>query len=119
MVPGMIKIDDLNGAGKVLVGQIPDPDSSVADDHFELGPLPSSAPGFAIDAEAELLGGFDGTCVGGGAGGADGPSFGIDGGLGEHAPEFTPPLTGALATRSSGPSLGFCRHPRALCPSRN
>src|SRR5260370_40989417 len=112
MVPGMIKIDDLNGAGKVLVGQIPDPDSSVADDHFELGPLPSSAPGFAIDAEAELLGGFDGTCVGGGAGVADGPSFVIDGGLGKHAPEVTLPPTGALALGSSRPAFRFSRHHR-------
>src|SRR5450432_1270465 len=106
----MIKIDDLNGAGKVLVGQVPDPDGSVADDHFELGPFPSSAPNFAIDAEAELLGGFDGAHISGGAGVADGPSFVIDGGLRKHTAEFTLARTGALALRSSGPAFGFSRN---------
>jgi hypothetical protein len=31
----------LNGAGKVLVGQIPDPDGPVSNDHFDRGPLPT------------------------------------------------------------------------------
>src|ERR1700730_18508943 len=116
MLPGMIKIDDLNGAGKVLVGQIPDPHGAVADDHFELGPLPSSAPDFAIDAEAELLGGFDGADIGGGVGVADGPSFVIDRSLVEHASEFTLARTGALALGSYGPAFGFRRHNGDLDP---
>src|SRR5450631_1070804 len=102
MLPGMIKIHDLNGAGKVLVGQIPDPDGSVAEDHFEFGPLPSSAPSFAIDAVAELFGGFDGTHIGGGIGVADGPSFVVHGGLREYATEFTLARAGTLALRPSG-----------------
>src|SRR6267143_6186066 len=110
MLPGMIKIDDLNGAGEVLVGQIPDPDGSVADDDFELGPLPSSAPSFAIDAEAELLGGFDGAHISSGLGVADRPSFVVNGGLREHATEFTLARTGTLAIRSSGPTFGFSRN---------
>src|SRR6266853_199828 len=110
MLPGMIKIDDLNGAGEVLVGQIPDPDGSVADDDFELGPLPSSAPSFAIDAEAELLGGFDGAHISSGLGVADRPSFVVNGGLREHATEFTLARTGRLAIRSSGPAFGFSRN---------
>src|SRR5271157_5793515 len=85
MLPGMIKIHNLNGAGKVLVGQIPDPHGSVPDDHLKLGPLPSSAPGFAIDAVAELFGGFDGAHIGSGIGVADGPSFVVHGCLSEHA----------------------------------
>src|ERR1035438_3423560 len=89
MLPGMIKIHDLDGAGKVLLSQIPDPNGSVADDHFEFGPLPSSAPGFAIDAVAELFGGFDGAHIGGGIGVADGPSLVVHGCLSEHATEFT------------------------------
>jgi hypothetical protein len=66
MLPGMIQILDLNGAGKVLVGQTPDPDGAVSNDHFDRGPLPTSAPSLSIDTEAELLGGFDGSSVGGG-----------------------------------------------------
>ena len=75
MLPGMIQIHDLNGAGKVLVGQIPDPDGSVSKDHFDRGPLPASAPGLGIDAEAELFGGFDGSYIGGGVRVADGPAL--------------------------------------------
>src|SRR6266581_8895936 len=103
----MIKIDDLDGAGKVLVGQIPDPNGSVADDHFEFGPLPSSAPGFAIDAVAELLGGFDGAHIGGGIRVADSPSFVVHGCLSEHATEFTLASTSTLAFRPSTPPFGF------------
>jgi len=55
----MIEIDDLDGAGKVPVGLIPDPDSSVSENHFEHGPLPTSAPSLGVDAEAERLGGLD------------------------------------------------------------
>src|SRR5579863_172918 len=61
MPPGVIQIHDLNGAGKVLVGQIPDPDGSVPEDYSNGGPLPASARGLGIDAEAELFGGFDGS----------------------------------------------------------
>ena len=59
VLPGMIEIDDLHGPGKVLIGEIPDPDSAIANDDFGRGPLPASAPGFGIDAVAELVGGFD------------------------------------------------------------
>src|SRR6266498_4047305 len=102
MLPGMIKVHDLDGAGKVLIGQIPDPNGSVADDHFELGPLPSSAPSFAIDAVAELFGGFDGTHVGSGIRVADGPSFVVHRRLSEHATEFALAGTSTLALRPSG-----------------
>src|ERR1700686_1640180 len=116
MLPGMIKIDDLNGAGKVLGGQIPDPHGSVADDHFELGPLPSPAPGFAIDAEAELLGSFNGAHIGSGVGVANGPSFVVHGSLREHATEFTFARTGALAFRPSGAAFGFRKNDGDLDP---
>src|SRR5580658_1576591 len=98
---------ELNGAGKMLVGQIPDPNGSVADHYFELGPLPSSAPGFAIEAEAELFGGFDGAHIGGGIGVAEGPSFVVHGSLSEYAAEFTLARMGTLAFRPSAPSFGF------------
>src|SRR5437016_10810405 len=75
MLPGMIEIHDLNGAGQVRVGQIPNPDSPISDDHFEGGPFPASAPSLGIDAETELFGSFDGAYVGSGVSVADGPAL--------------------------------------------
>src|ERR1035438_3686258 len=88
MLPGMIQIHDLNGAGEVLVGQIPDPDGPVSQDHFGGGPLSASAPSLRIDAEAELFSGFDGSYVAGGVRGADRPAFLVHGGLREHLPSL-------------------------------
>src|ERR1700686_3674699 len=96
MLPGMIQIHDLNGAGKVLVGEIPDPDGPISQDHFDGGPLPTSAPSLRIDAEAELFGGFDGSYVGGGVRVSDGPAFLVHGGLREHAAEFALACAGEL-----------------------
>src|SRR6266496_5512921 len=107
MLPGMIQIHDLNGAGKVLVRQIPDPDGPISDDHFDGGPLPASAPSLRIDAEAELFGGFDGSCVSGGVRVADWPAFRVHGGLGEHTAEFALAGAGALSLDPARPSLGF------------
>src|ERR1700674_5942637 len=107
MLPGMIQIHDLNGAGKVLVGEIPDPDGTVSNDHFDRGPLPTSAPSLRIDAEAELFGGFDGSYVGGGVGVADGPAFLVHGGLREHAAELSLACAGAMSLDPAGAALGF------------
>src|ERR1019366_4777716 len=95
MLPGMIQIHDLNRTGEVLVGQIPNPDGPISQDHFDRGPLPTSAPSLRIDAEAELFGGFDGAYVAGGVRVADRPAFLVHGGLREHAAELA--LAGAGA----------------------
>ena len=71
MLPGMIEIHDLNRAGKVLVRQIPDPDSPVSEDDSDSGPLPTSAPSFGIDAVSELVGCFDSADIGCGIGVVD------------------------------------------------
>src|ERR1700686_3768170 len=57
VLPGMIEIDNLHGTRKVLIGEIPDPDSTVANDDFGCGPLPASAPRFGVDGVAEFVGG--------------------------------------------------------------
>src|ERR1022692_3631232 len=106
----MVQIHDLNGAGEVLVSQIPDPDGPISQDHFGRGPLPASAPSLRIDAEAELFGGFDGCYVGGGVRVADGPAFLVHGGLREHAAEFALAGAGALSLNPARPSLGFGGH---------
>src|SRR6202035_1664135 len=50
VLPGMIEIDDLDGAREVPISQVPDPDSAVANDDFRGGPLPASAPCLCINA---------------------------------------------------------------------
>src|SRR6266849_7264417 len=110
MLPGMIEIHDLNGAGKVLVGQIPDPHRSVSDHHFHSGPLPASAPSLRIDAEAELFGSFDGSYVGGGAHVADGPAFLVHCSLYEHAAQLALAGAGGLSLDPTHASLGFGGH---------
>src|SRR5438552_3929100 len=106
----MIEIDDLDSSGKVPVGLIPDPDSSVSEDHFEHGPLPTSAPSLRIDAETERLGGFDGCHVGGGIGVADGPPFMVNHGLYEHTAELALARAGPLALDAAGTTLRFGSH---------
>src|ERR1035438_2623843 len=75
MLASMIEVDDLNGAWKVLIGEIPDPDRAVADHHLLLGPAPATPPGFGIESETEGFGGLDGGNVGCGALIAHGPSL--------------------------------------------
>ena len=41
MLSGVIQIHDLDGAGKVSVGQIPDPDGPVSEDDFGWWPTPN------------------------------------------------------------------------------
>lgn len=103
----MIEIDDLNGTGKMLVGQIPDPDGSISNDDFGGGPLPTSAPSLAVDAEAELFGGFDSSHIGCGIRVADGSSIFIYDGLGEYAAGLALACAGALSLDSAGPALAF------------
>jgi hypothetical protein len=47
----VVWVDDLNGSGEMLAGEVPDPDGSVPEDHLLLRP----APGFGIEARTELL----------------------------------------------------------------
>src|SRR5215469_12971379 len=84
----MIKIDYLNRAGEMLLGQIPDPLRPFAHDDFLLRPAPAALPGFHIESFAKLLGGFDGAGVGGGIRIADGEALLIPRGLCEYAFQF-------------------------------
>ena len=64
VLAGVIKIDDLNRAGEVLIGNIPDPFRSIADDDFLFGAVPAALAGFQLEAQAELLRRFNRTNVG-------------------------------------------------------
>ena len=71
----MIEIDDLHRAGKMLVGQIPDPLGSIAHDDFLFGAAPAALPGFHVEPLAKLFGGLDGAGVGSGIRIANGDSL--------------------------------------------
>src|SRR5882672_8792120 len=88
MLTSMIEVDDLNGAGKVLRGEIPDPDSAVADHHLLVRPAPATPPGFGIESETEGFGGFDGGDVGSRVFITHGPTLLIGRGLGKDAAQL-------------------------------
>src|ERR1035438_7438927 len=123
MLPGMVKIDDLNGPGKVQIGLVPNPDSPIGDDDFDGGPFPTSAPGFGIDSVSELLGSSNGSHIGRGIRIVDpvdsragqliqdkvcirlrqwsGPSIFIHSGLCEHSAELALAGAGSLDRKST------------------
>src|SRR6266536_2081864 len=107
MLASMIEIHDLNRAGKVVIGQIPDPDGPVSEDDSGGGPFRPSAPSFGIDAEAKLFGGFNGSHVGCGVRVADGLAFLVHGGLGEDAAQLALAGAGALSFDAARSTLGF------------
>jgi hypothetical protein len=64
----MEQIDDLNGSGKVIFGDVPDPFCAIADDDLLFGTTPATLPGLDVEPFAKPLGGFNRTAVGGGVG---------------------------------------------------
>ena len=77
MALGMEDVDDLDGIGKVFVGEVPDPRRTVAEDDPALRGVEAAAFGLAQDAPGEGRGlgvgiaggyGLNGGVVGGGAG---------------------------------------------------
>ena len=71
----MRKIDDLDGTGKVLFGEIPDPSGTVAHHDLLFRATPAAVPGFQLEALAKLLGCFNGAGIGSGGGIAEGEAF--------------------------------------------
>jgi len=88
MLAGVIEIDDLNRAGEVDIGQIPNPFGSVADDNLLLRAAPSAVPGFPTEASAELFGDLDGSGIGGRIGIANRETFFVMRRLSEYASQF-------------------------------
>jgi hypothetical protein len=60
MLAGVIEVHDLEGPGKLLVGQIPDPVGAVANEYFLLGAAPAAFDGLPVDARAKLCYPLDG-----------------------------------------------------------
>ncbi|HUI82408.1 MAG TPA: hypothetical protein VLY24_31005 [Bryobacteraceae bacterium] len=84
----MIEIDNLQGAGKMLPGKVPDPLRPVSHDDFLFRAAPAPLPGFHIELFAKLLGGFDGADVRCGIRVSDGETLLVPSGLSEHASQL-------------------------------
>ena len=101
------EIDNLNRAGEVLRGDVPDPFGSVADRHFLSRPAPAAIPGFQIEPLSELFSRFDGAGIGGRVRVADGVTFRVPFGLGKHASQLGFARGGRLSRFFAGSSLGL------------
>src|SRR5437763_4215692 len=88
MLPGMEEINDLDGAGKMQIGEVPNPLRPIAHDDFLDGSVPTAILGFGIEPLAELLCGLDGSGVGRGVRVTNGEALLVIGSLGEDASQF-------------------------------
>src|ERR1700693_2634889 len=120
MLPSVVEIDNLNRAGKMMLGQIPDPFGTIGCDDLLLCAAPATSPSFQIEPLAKLFGGLNGAGVGGGIRVADREAFLVPRGLSEHTSQLGFSRMGRLAVRlalsshrllSSPPALPF--HPFA------
>jgi hypothetical protein len=84
----MIKIHNLNRAGKFSIGDVPDPYRAIGKNDFLGGSGPAALPSLAVHAAAELISSFDGSGVGSGSVITHWPALRIGGGLREHAAQF-------------------------------
>src|SRR5258708_8772064 len=84
----MIQIHDVDGARKVSLGYVPDPDGAIADHDFLLRQAPATPPSFRVYAVPEVFGGFDRPGVAAGVLVADRPALFVLSGLGEDTTEF-------------------------------
>ena len=108
----MINVNDLNGTGEMLVGNVPDPERAVRQHHFDCCLAPASLPGFGIDAWTKLFRRLDGPHISGGIFVADGPPLVITLGLREHAGQFDFPSARTLTLILSNATFGLRLHYR-------
>src|ERR1022692_3795367 len=106
----VIKVDDLNRAGEVLLGNIPDPFRSIAYDDLLFGAVPTALAGFQIEAQTKLLRRFNRTNVGSRAGIAEGKAFLIPCRLRKHASQLSLPRVGRLPFRLACSAQRFLFH---------
>src|ERR1019366_805394 len=116
MLASMVKVDNVNGFGKVLRRQIPNPLGAVAHHHLLLGTAPTPLLGFPVQALAELLGGGNGAGIGSGIGSTDRVSLLIPRRLGEDAPQLDFPRMRRLTLDFALPTHGLFLHHRDSRP---
>src|ERR1039458_873965 len=117
MLTSVVEVDDLNGARKVLLGEIPDPHRAIADHYFLVGPTPAAPPSFVVQLEAELLGVLDGSNIRSGLLVTHRAAVPVGGGLREHAAEFDLARVRRLAVHSARATFGlglYHRNTRAV-----
>ena len=81
MLTSVIQIDDLNRAGEILLGDVPDPFGAVADDNLLFGAAPAALPDLDVESFSEPLGILDGSGVSSGVGVANGIAFFVPSGF--------------------------------------
>ena len=103
----MVEVHDLDRAGKMAVGKIPDPVRTIAHDNPDRGPVPAPVVGLRINAETEVFGSLDRANIRGGTLIAHRPALIVDTGLCKHAAQFA--FSGArwLACRSTRAAFGL------------
>src|SRR2546430_3187729 len=107
MLACMVEIHDLNRAGKMPVGEIPDPVRPITHDNSVCGPVPTPVVGLRIDSEPELFGRLDSTDICGGTLIAHRPALIIDTGLCKHAAQFAFSGARRLVWRSTRAAFGL------------
>ena len=96
VLAGVKEIDNLHRAGKMLLGQVPDPLGPVGYDNYFLSAAPAAIPGFHIEPLTKLFSDFDSADVGGGTRIAEGMALLVGRGLGEDASQLGFPRMGRL-----------------------
>src|SRR5208282_4884671 len=107
VLASMVEINDLHGAGELPVGDIPDPDGSVAENDLFIGAAPASPPGFGIKTAAELFSRLDSACISSRSLVAHRPSLLVDRSLRKQGTEFHLACMRWLIAVLPLPALGF------------
>src|SRR5450631_1567450 len=115
MFTSMIQIENLRGAGEVLLRLIPDPFRSISHHHSLVGTTPTPLPRLQIDPLAKLFRGFNGSHKSGRIGIADGVAFLVPPGLREHASQFDLPGSGGMTLELALSAHRFFLHYRHSC----
>src|SRR5438132_10876376 len=84
----MIEIDDLYGARKMFVGEVPDPLRAIANDDHLKGASESAALSFAINPPAKFRGRLNRSHIGSGSFITLRPAFFVRGGLFENTAQL-------------------------------
>src|SRR5579862_934583 len=106
----MVQINDLDRAGEVGFGKIPDPFGSIADDDLLFSAAPAPVTSFQVDALAKFFGGLDSARVGGGIRIADRIAFFVPAILGKYTSQFDFARVGRLTFRFADATQGFFLH---------
>jgi hypothetical protein len=106
------KVDDLNGSGEVLVGDIPDPFGPVSEDYLGFGAFPAAIPGFEVTPGAELARRFNGGDISSRVRIADGVPVFVPRSLGENGTDFHLAGVSRLSVNLAGPAFGFSLYDR-------